>query len=357
MRPPSFLVYTLTGNGVPGWGGDGGPVRGGVLNAPLGMAGDPTTGHLHILDTGNHRVRKVAAGLINNFAGNGGAEGSSTFTTEGGVFGAGVGTGGPATSAELNSPAGIVFDAAGNAYISEYGGARVRKVAAVTGVISSYCGTGQSGYAGDGGPATLGQLNGPWGVAWDSQSGSLFVSDAFNSVIRRVSAGGNVSTFAGTGVFGFAGDAGPASAALLTFPTSLWLAGGVLYIADSNNNRVRGVTLATGVITTLVGSGVQGVTGDGGMARSAQLSDPLGVAVDTSGNIFVADSANRRIRYVSASTGVIWSIMGVGGISLVDGTNADYSSAAFPEGVAIDSFGVVYIADTDNSVIRYCEWE
>ena len=261
------------------------------------------------------------------------------------------GDGGAATGAQLNEPQGVAVDGAGNLYIADVGNHRIHKVDAA-GAISTVAGDGTSGYGGDGGPATAAQLNRPTGVAVDG-AGNLYIADSENHRIRKVDAAGVISTVAGDGTRGFGGDGGPAVAAQLRSPEGVALDGaGNLYIADASNNRIRKVD-AAGVITTVAGAGTRGYSGDGGAATAAQLSFPVGVAVDGAGNLYIADSYNYRIRKVDAA-GVISTVAGDGrfGGSLGDGGAAVAARLSRPYGVALDGAGNLYIADTDNDRIR-----
>ena len=207
------------------------------------------------------------------------------------------GDGGPATAARLNmSLGGVALDSAGNLYIADLLNERIRKVSPV-GTISTYAGNGGYGFWGDGGPGTAAQLR-PRGMALDP-AGNLYIADFGNSRVRKVTPGGTISTYAGTGTPGFAGDGGPATAAQLSFPQGVALdSAGNLYIADSNNNRIRKVTPG-GTISTYAGTGLQGFSGDGGPAIDAQLWFPVGVALDSAGNLYIADQENQRIRKVT----------------------------------------------------------
>ena len=332
-------ITTVAGAGTEGFGGDGGPATAAQLYRPAGVALDGA-GNLYIADFGNNRIRKVdAAGVISTVAG-AGSTGES-----GGGFG---GDGGPAVAARLYLPRGVALDGAGNLYIADLLNHRIRKVDAA-GVISTVAGAGSTGesgggFGGDGGPAVAARLNFPVGVAVDG-SGNLYIADTDNDRIRKVDAAGVISTVAGGG---YGGDGGPAVAAQLDWPFDVALDGaGNLYIADWLHNRIRKVD-AAGVISTVAGGGSS--LGDGGPATAAQLNFPEGVAPDGAGNLYIADTYNNRIRKVDAA-GVISTVAG-GGSSLGDGGPATAARLNFPVGVALDGSGNLYIADTDNNRIR-----
>ena len=241
-------------------------------------------GNLYIADTNNDRIRKVdSAGTITTIAGTGERR-----------FG---GDGGPAIQAQLDAPSGVVVDGAGNLYIADRANHRIRKVDS-TGTITTIAGTGERGFGGDGGPATQARLNYPYGVAVDG-AGNLYIADLANHRIRKVDSTGTITTFAGTGERGFGGDGGPASQAQLNFPTGVAVdEAGNLYIADWSNARIRKVD-GTGTITTIAGTGERGFSGDSGPATQAQLDDPTGVAVDGAGTLYIADASNHRIRLLT----------------------------------------------------------
>src|SRR6266850_2093795 len=235
---------------------------------------------------------------------------SQTINT---VAGGGAGDGGAATSASLNRPYGVALDASGNLYVADYLNNRIRKVTAATGILTTVAGNGSPTFAGDGGAATGASLSGPAGVALDA-SGNLYIADYFNARIRKVAAAtGIITTVAGNGTATFAGDGGAATSASLSYPYGVALdASGNLYIPDSGNQRIRKITATTGIITTVAGNGINTFAGDGGAATSASLSSPTGVALDASGNLYIADYGNQRIRKVAAASGVITTVAGNG---------------------------------------------
>jgi uncharacterized protein (TIGR03437 family) len=258
------------------------------------------------------------------------------------------GDGGAATAASLYFPYSAALDASGNLFIADTDNNRIRKVSA-SGVITTVAGSGNPGFSGDGGPATAAQFNQPVGLAVDA-SGNLFIADLHNSVIWKVSTSGIITIVAGNGNTGFSGDGGPATAAQLAFPYGVAADGsGNLFIADYDNNRIRKVS-ASGVITTVAGGGTSGL-GDGGPATSASLNHPIGVALDSSGNLFIADYDNNRIRKAPPS-GVITTVAGGGTNGLGDGGPATSAELAFPMGVAVDAGGNLFIADMGFGRIR-----
>jgi sugar lactone lactonase YvrE len=259
------------------------------------------------------------------------------------------GDGGPATSATLSAPYYVVFDQEGNFYISDTVSAHVRKVDP-NGIISTVAGGGTT--LGDGGPATSAKLNNPLGLAVDA-AGNLYIADTDNYRVRKVDRNGIISTVAGTGIYGFSGDGGPATSAMLAQPYAVVLdAAGNLYIADPFNNRVRKVD-RNGIITTFAGNGTNsGPLGDGGPATGATLNFPEDDAADTAGNLYIADAAGHRIRKVDPN-GIITTYAGTGiaGFSGDDGpaTQAEFNN---PSGVSLDAAGDVYVSDYFNSRIR-----
>jgi uncharacterized protein (TIGR03437 family) len=256
------------------------------------------------------------------------------------------GDNGSATSAQLNAPTGVAVDSAGNLYIADRQNNRIRKVS--SGVITTVAGNGTPGFSGDNGPATSAQLYYPSAITVDS-AGNLYIDDALNQRIRKVS-NGVVTTVAGNGTPGFSGDNGPATSAQLNNPSGVAVdSAGNLYIADQSNNRIRKVS--NGVITTVAGNGTLGYGGDGGPATSAQLTNPYGVAVDAAGNLYIADFGSSRIRKVS--NGVITTVAG-NGTQDFSGDNGPATSAQLdaPRGVAVDSAGNLYIVDYSNHRIR-----
>ena len=335
------VINTVAGTGSHGYSGDGSPATSAQLNSPTNVEVD-NSGDLYIVDERNFCIRKVDAstGVITTIAGTG-DEGYS-------------GDGGPATSAQLLCPSDVAIDGPGNVYIADQNNSRIRKVDVSTGVITTIAGTGTYGYSGDGGPATSAQLYSPSGVAIDG-SGNLYITDVQNNCIRKVDAStGVITTVAGTGTAGYSGDGGHATSAQFYDPEGIAVDGsGNLYIADRVNHRIRRVDVTTGIITTVAGTGSRGYSGDGGPATSAQLYFPIDVTVDLSGNLYIADLWNERIRKVDVSTGVITTVAGTGTSGYSgDGGPATSAQLYFPIGVTLDGSGNFYIADRENHRIR-----
>jgi uncharacterized protein (TIGR03437 family) len=292
-------------------------------------------GNLYIADAGNYRVREVSNRVITTVAGTG----TPGF----------AGDNGPAASAELNGLQDIAADSSGNLYLADNN--RVRKVfnpagfprVLEEGEIITIAG---GGTVGESGPASSAQLDHPWGVATNA-SGSLYIADTYNCVVRMAS-NGIIATIAGNGMQGYSGDDGPATSAQLNLPEAIAVApSGNLFIADTGSGRVREVS--NGVITTVAGNGTVGSSGDNGPAIRAQLELPTGIAVDSSGNLYIADFAASRVRKVSS--GIITTAAG-GGYLLGDNGPAASARLRNPEGVAVDSSGNLYIADTGDGLIR-----
>ena len=321
------VISTVAGNGTPGFSGDNGSATSAQLDPGSGVAVD-SAGSLYVAEYHNQRVRKVSGGVITTLAGNG----TPGFS----------GDNGPATSAQLLYPAGVAADSAGVLYIADCLNQRIRKVS--NGVITTVVGDGTSWFGGDNGPAAKAELWYPNGLAVDS-AGNLYIADTYNHRIRKVS-NGVIATVAGGGPS--IGDNGPAASAQLLYPYGVAVdSAGNLYITDYGHNRIRKVS--GGVIATVAGNGTSSFSGDNGPATSAELNSPQGVAVDPAGAGYIADTANNRIRKVSG--GVIATVAG-GGLSFGDDVPATSAGLDFPRGVAVDTADNLYIADTMNGLIR-----
>lgn len=344
---PQNTVQTIAGGGPNNL-----PALKSSLGAPTSVALD-RAGNVYIADLYSNRVFKVTtAGNVTIVAGNGARGGVSS------------GDGGPAINAKLTEPYGVAVDGAGNVLIADRTFCRIREVSAQTAIISTVAGNGSCGYSGDGGPATSAEVNDPSGVAVDS-FGNILIADTNNCLIRKVSVStGVISTVSGTtpdatGLLhcGDFGDGGLATSAKIGFANGLALDGsGNIFIADTTSCVVRKISASTGIISTVGGTGGScGYSGDGAAATSATLNNPYGVALDGSGNLFIADTSNCVIREVSSSNGHISTIAGDNSIGCgYSGDGASPTMAQFdqPWGVAVDSSGNIFVADYSNSAIR-----
>ena len=256
-----------------------------------------------------------------------------------------------ATTLPLVLPSAIACDSQGNLYIAETGDHVIRRID-TNGLITTIAGTGTQGFSGDNGPATAALLDSPQGLAVDANK-NLYIADTHNHRIRRLDlVTGTITTVAGT-TAGFSGDNGLAATARLNLPTALALdANNNLYIADTQNYRVRRITAATGLITTVAGNGTQGFSGDNGPATAASIDSPTGLAIDAAGDLYLSDTHNHRIRKVNAASGIITTVAGAAAGYSGDNGPATAAPLALPHGISIDSVGNLYIADTENHRIR-----
>lgn len=332
----SKKIITIAGTGIGGYNGDGIAAPTAELHAPNGVAVD-ANGNVYIEDYTNLRVRKInATGYITTIAGNGimGNWGNGSISTSAGVC-----------------PQGVAVDKGGNVYISDAVYGEVRKINA-SGIITRIAGTGTPGYDGDTGPATAAKLDGASGMAFDTAS-NLFVVDARQGVVRMIAKStGIITTVAGDGALSHSGDGFPATTVGLDSPYAVAAdRRGNLYISELNGNRIRKVS-ADGMLSTWAGTGVKGYSGNGGPATDAQLSRPAGIAVDSIGNLYIADADNDVVRMVD-TFGVITTVAGNNtpgfGGDLGDPIGANLHT---PFGVALDRWNNLYIADANNQRIR-----
>ena len=313
------------------------------MKNPTSVAVD-ALGNIYIADTNNYRIRKVtkSTGVITTVVGTG-------YPTQGD-------DGGQATSTDINPPLVVAVDKSGNIYFISYYSSCIRLVTASTGTITTAAGecVTPAAYKGDGGPATSARLSDPSGVAVDA-SGNIYIADKSNNCIRMVTKStGVINTVAGGGDGARLGDGGQATTAYIELPYGVAVdASGNIYISQPYNDRIRMVTKSTGVITTVAGTGKSGYSGDGGLATSATFNRPHGVAVDASGNIYIAEEYGNYIRMVTQSTGVIMTLAGDGNSSYSgDGGLAISASLNRPVGVALDASGNIFIADSSNNRVR-----
>jgi len=333
---PGGTISAVAGNGRLAFGGDGGPAFYANLCQPSGVALD-RAGNLYIADQCNHRVRKVGTdGTIHTFAGTG----EPAYD----------GDGGPAIQAALYYPQALAFDSAGNLFIADWGNCRIRKVAP-SGVIATVAGNGSCTDSGDGGPAAAAGMGTPSAVMVDG-AGNLFITLDGSNRIRKVDTRGIISTVAGTGTAGFSGDGGPAAQAQISEPNGIAAdADGNLYFTDTGNNRVREISTA-GIVTTIAGNGAAGPSGDGSPATAASITAPYGIVLDGSGNIYVSGYLDQTVRLISKGTITTIAGMPHNGGCCLDGAPAIWAIFSYPAGLALDSTGSLYIADLGNDRVR-----
>ena len=343
----TMRITTVAGTGAGGYSGDDMPATSTTLHKPRGVWLDES-GNILIADADNNRVRMVyddgGTLMITTVAGNGSGDYS--------------GDDGPATLASLRKPHAVcVYEALAPAYlvIADPSNHRIREVNLKTGIITKVAGTLWSGYNGDNIDATWARLYYPFGVHVDA-SHNTYIADTYNHRIRKVNGKtGIITTVAGIGSKGFSGDGGPATSARLRYPFNVFLdSTGNIYIVDTYNYRIRKVDAATQIITTVVGDGAAKFRGDGGLATDASIRKSYDVAVDSAGNLFIADTHNHAIRKVEATTGIINTVVGQGEKAGFEGdgglaTNAKLNS---PTSVYVDESGNIYAVDTKNEVIR-----
>jgi sugar lactone lactonase YvrE len=333
----SGRITTVAGHGAPGHWGDDGPATAALLDEPVGIAID-SIGNLYIADCGNHCIREVDLnGIIKTIAGIGGA----------GYMGDNY----PASMAMLNEPTDIAIDSTGQIYIADRNNHAIRKIK-TDGIIVTVAGNGSPGYSGDGGEAIDAMLNYPTNLSVD-QAGTLYIADCGNSCIRRIDVDGQIETIAGNGTAGYSGDGESAAAAMLNFSGGVAVdSDGDLYITDSGNHRLRKVN-TMGIITTIAGNGNLGYSGDGAQAVYAVLGGPCCcITDDSAGCIYFSDRHNNIIRKVN-NLGIITTVAGNGVVGMAgDNGLATAAELGWPMGLAVDSVGNLYITDTGNNRIR-----
>jgi sugar lactone lactonase YvrE len=297
-------ITTIAGTGTQGFSGDNGSATSATLDSPQGLALD-TKNNLYLADTHNHRIRKLnlTTGII---------------TTVAGIATAGFsGDTALATAAQLNLPTAIALDAANNLYVADTGNHRIRKINATTGIITTVAGDGTQGYSGDAGPATSAAIDSPTGLALDNQN-NLYLADTHNHRIRKITAAtGIITTIAGTGTQSFSGDTAASTAATLALPHGITIdPAGNLYLADTQNHRIRRIDATTGIITTIAGDGTQAFAGDGGPAIAASLNTPRAAALSPSTLLTLADTGNQRVRQLDSAPAPATTIHTIAGLGL-----------------------------------------
>lgn len=344
-------ISTYAGNGTSGYSGDGGPATAASFAPSLdntsGVAID-TSGDVYFVDGSNHRVRRVSrrTRVVETVVG----DGVPRF----------AGDGGPARDASLKGPSDLAFDRFGNLYVADAGNHRVRRVAKATGRIETVAGNGSVGFAGDGGPARAASLARPSSIAF-GPDGDLFIADTWNSRIRRVDlATRKITTFAGNGIVSFSGEEGPAREASIGGPVHVRFApSGELLVADAADHVVVGIAPGTTRVRRLAGVGRAGFSGDGGPAAEAALNQPIAVAADRAGNVYVADWINNRVRRVDATTHVVSTVAGDGrtdphGVAFFagDGGPATAATLGSPASCTVDRAGNLFVVDALNARLR-----
>jgi trimeric autotransporter adhesin len=332
------VITLLGGNGITQYIGDGYPATNYSFALPEGLCKDKA-GNLLIADFANSRIRLLIANdTLKTLYGNGTA----------GYFG----DFGQAVFAELNTPNAVCTDTAGNVYIGDYYDAVVRKVDIATGIITTVCGSGINGFYGDGGPATAAKMQAIGSICLDNHN-NIYIPDYSNHRIRKVTAStGIISTIAGNGMNGYTGDSSAATAAELSYPSSVCAdAAGNIYFTEHGNHTVRRIDAQTGIITTVAGRGTYGYSGDNGAATAAYLNLPVCVFADNKGIIYIADAGNNVIRDIDTA-GIIHTIAGSGGYGFA-GSGGHPLDVRFhaPSAVFADDSGTLYIADGGNSAV------
>ncbi|HEY1430578.1 MAG TPA: hypothetical protein VGF39_02970 [Stellaceae bacterium] len=342
MPEHSWIMTTAVGTGEKGYAGDGGPAAQALLNGPFDVGFDPK-GNLYFSDTFNHCIRRVDAR-------------TNVITTCAGCGEAGYsGDGGPATRARFNEPYGIAVDNAGNVYVADRHNHCVRRVDGATGTVTTFAGSGSSGFGGDDGPASRAGMVEPNGLALDPAQTRLFIADVADHRVRVVDlASGVIRTFAGTGKSEHSGDGGPAAAAGVYGARAVKVAtDGTVYILERQGSTLRAVDPRNGIITTVAGTGERGHGGDDGPALAAVFDAPKELAIDRDGNLLIVDTENHAIRRVDLRTRTVVPLAGSGRQG-GDGDGGSARAAALdrPHGAAVAADGSIYIGDTNNHRIR-----
>lgn len=334
------IIHTIAGIGTSGYSGDGLPAVLSAVSRPSALALDPE-GNLYLADTAGHRIRmlEAATGRLLDVAGTG----NPGFTGDG-----------PALQVQLNQPAGLTVAPDGSIWISDQGNHRIRRIDPTDGRLETVAGTGQAGYGGDQGPATQALLNSPAGLA-AAADGSVLVADRDNHRVRVIAPDGSIRTVAGTGQPSFSGDDGPAVGAELNLPSAVAVdSGGIIFIADSGNHRIRRISPGQQVMTTIAGNGLADFGGDGGPAVAASLHQPTALAVDGTGNLLVADTQNRRIRRIEVLSGNITTVAGSDADFSGDGGPPALAALEAPAGLAVVGDGLL-IAEEEGHRIRFSD--
>ncbi len=336
------IITTYVGNGTLGYTGDGGQATAASIFAPASIFAD-RNGNLIFSDPNGSIIRKVIpSGIISTIAGVG-------------ISGTGdLGDGGQATAALLNYPMGVTADSIGNVYFIDSDSPRIRKIT-TSGIISTIAGTKVAGYSGDGGQATGAKMSFPVDLIID-KNGNIYFTDVKNYRVRKINSSGIISTVAGTGIAGFSGDGGPATAANIGYSYYIALdKSGNLYIGDDSTARIRKVS-TTGIITTVAGTGVVGTvsTGDGGPATAAVFCLIYGLTTDNAGNLYCSDGLDGRVRKIDFSTGIITTVVGDGTPCAFggDGGPATLAKLCTPNSISMDKNGNLFICDPGNRRIR-----
>lgn len=334
-----WIIETIAGTGTQGFSGDGGPAIQAQLDNPFGVVRGPD-GCIWFCEYTGQRIRRIRQdGRIETMAGTG----SKGYD----------GDGGAASNASFDLPHELRFDKVGNLYVVDMMNHVVRKMDAMTGLISTFAGNGRMGYSGDGGPANAAQFNKPHSIQF-GPDGQLYVCDIGNHVIRRIdTATHRIETFCGTGLPGRTPDSAPISGVSINGPRSIdFDQKGHLWLATREGNQVFQMNLQTGMIQHVAGTGKKGFSGNGGPAKEAELNGPKGIAVDKDGNIWLADTDSHSIRMIDIKTGNLELVAGTGESG--DGPDGDPLSCklARPHGIFVDSDGAVYVGDSESHKIR-----